>query len=177
MAWVNAPEIVYHGTIEPFANDIRQAIDLAKCKPINDFGLGFYVTTHLTQAQEMANLRYRRASQLAYRRQGFTLSLPAPVAAAVVQFTIDRVSVAALNTLVFVRPTADWKDFVMYCRSNGRNHYPGGAFYDVVYGPVSLFGGEAKPDSDQISLHSLAAISVLTTRGVMVGGPYLPEGN
>jgi hypothetical protein len=172
MAWTNAPAVVYHGTIQPSANDIRVAIDLTKCKPVNDFGQGFYVTTHLDQAKQMANIRYRRSHALTYARHRPGLS-PSPGAAAVVEFTIDRLAVGSLDTLAFVRPTSDWREFVAYCRSYGRNHFPGGSFYDIVYGPISLIGGEAKPDSDQISFHTSHAIGMLATRRIMLGAPYL----
>jgi hypothetical protein len=170
MAWTNGPATVYHGTTQTAAYDIQASIDLAKCKPINDFGLGFYVTTHLNQAKERANSRYVLSHAKTYAKHGSPLS-PNPVAAAVVEFTLDRLAIASLDALVFVRPTPDWKDFVAYCRSGGRNHFPSGSFYDVVYGPVSVIGGEVKPDSDQISFHSLAAIRVLTTRRIMLGNP------
>lgn len=170
MVWTNAPAVVYHGTIQPFANDIQRGVDLSKCRPINDFGLGFYVTTHLDQAKERASIQYRLAHGRTYRKHGIPLS-PSPGAAAVVEFTIDRLGLGALNTLTFVRPNQDWRDFIAYCRSHGRNHIPSGSFYDVVYGPISLIRGEPKPDSDQISFHSAAAIGVLATRRVMLASP------
>jgi hypothetical protein len=168
MAWTNSPLIVYHGTVQPSADDIlRNGISLSKCKAINDFGLGFYVTTSLEQAKQRAKITYRKASFPARRA---ALS-PSPGTAAVIEFSMDRRSLASLDALVFVLPNRDWRDFIAYCRSNGRNHFPNGSFYDVVYGPVSLIGGEAKPDSDQISLHSVSAIQVLATRRQMLGNP------
>src|ERR1700733_8812907 len=120
MAWTNSAVIAYHGTIQPSANNIQTGIDLSKCKPINDFGLGFYVTTHLDQAKQMANIRYKQTHALTFRRHGFPLS-PSPGAGAVVEFTVDRLALGALDIMVFVRPNDDWREFIAYCRSRGRN--------------------------------------------------------
>jgi hypothetical protein len=170
MAWTNAPTVVYHGTIEPSAFDIASTgIDIRKCKPINDFGLGFYVTTSLDQAKEKANMRYRTTHLLSLRRHHFPLS-PSPGSATVLSFIVDRLALGRLNSLVFIRPDADWADFISHCRSNGRNHYPSGPFYDVVYGPVSLTRG-VKPDSDQISFHTPSAIAALVPHRAMLGNP------
>lgn len=63
MPWATRVLTVYHGTVGPYADDIRDnGIQLAKCSAESDFGRGFYTTRILTQAIEFANERYRQGS-------------------------------------------------------------------------------------------------------------------
>ena len=79
---------------------------------------------------------------------------------------------AVLDHMAFVRedfsPNSDYWQLVTHCRS-GNDHAragaPGTGYYDVVYGPVSLFPQFLViADADQISFHTEHALTVLTTR-------------
>ena len=135
--WANDPLKVYHGCDDVSAVRIAPAggghgIALASGSPATDFGQGFYTTTNVHQAEQWANRRFRVA-----RSRGATC-------AAVVEVTIDRDGLAGLEHMAFVRgdgaPDSDYWRLVAHCRS-GTDHGRIGnkAFYDVVYGPVSLF--------------------------------------
>jgi hypothetical protein len=65
-----------------------------------------------------------------------------------------------LETLAFVQPTPDWRDFVTYCRRTGRSHRPNDQYYQAVYGPVMSARG-AIPGHDQLSFHDDYSVSLL----------------
>jgi hypothetical protein len=76
MPWGSRALTLYHGTVRPYADDIRQnGIQLAKCGPKSDFGQGFYTTRILEQAMEFANERYR---QIAVDHAQFASNFPDP---------------------------------------------------------------------------------------------------
>jgi hypothetical protein len=61
MAWVNGPLVTYHGCDDISAAAIvTSGIDLSKCRPRTDFGVGFYTTTNRHQANNWANTRVHR---------------------------------------------------------------------------------------------------------------------
>lgn len=129
-----------------------------------DFGQGFYSTTNVHQAQQWANRRYQ-----VRRRHGVA-------SAAVVRFDIDQEAIASLDHLAFVRqdlaPNSDYWQLVAHCR-RGNDHGRVGArqFYDVVYGPVSMYPQFLViTDADQISFHTDSALGVLQGATVVSQG-------
>ena len=159
--WVNGNLKVYHGTdtqaltaygeLKPGVTIGRFAVDLSICRAATDFGRCFYTTTSLHQAKEWANARIRRVAISA--GSGLNVGL-------VLQFDLNRDWLATLETLVFVRATQDFWDFVAHCRAglavHNRSlprspHDP----YDVVYGLVTIWPSRLLiQDCDQISFHT-----------------------
>jgi hypothetical protein len=79
-----------------------------------------------------------------------------PLQATVLSFAIDRDLLAGAEILAFVMATPDYWDLVHDCRLGFAPHGRPGAkkYYDVVYGPVSLWRQElVVHDCDQISVH------------------------
>ena len=165
MAWTNGPLVLYHGTTDDAASAISKpsrtlphSINLALCKPLKDFGRGFYLTTVLRQAESWADLKFKR----------YTKSRKASCSA-VLRFEIDRDQLAPLLSLCFVTegagPNSDYWDFVHYCREEASTHLlQGDKNYDVVFGPVSLGRQQfVIKDADQVSFHTEAALKILPT--------------
>ena len=166
-SWSNGKLTVYHGTNTqalaahaPF--NVGRSLagfgaDLKCCRPVTDFGRGFYTTTWLHQAREWANARIRRLK--------LSKSLPtSPVQGLVLQFDLDRDWLASQETLVFVRELPDFWDFVTHCRAEVVGHaraHPNVA-YDVVYGLVTFWPKRLLiHDCDQISFHTPRAVGYL----------------
>jgi hypothetical protein len=166
--WSNGKLTVYHGTDtlalsaygpfqvgEPLAKFV---VDLKRCDPLTDFGLGFYTTTSLRQAREWANDRTRRKRKYATHVQALVL-----------QFDLDRNWLASQETLVFVREIADFWDFVEHCRAGLAVHARAHTnfAYDVVYGLVTLWEQRLLiEDCDQISFHTTRAVGPLNQPSV-----------
>ena len=161
MPWRNGPLILYHGTTNDAAAAIKQpsragthSIDFNLCKPLRDFGRGFYLTTVLKQAESWANHKFR---QRAKSKQ--------VVSSTVLRFEVDRDQLAPLLSLCFVTDSAgsDYWDFVQHCRKGTTTHLlQDNRNYDVVFGPVSL--GRQRfiiKDADQVSFHTEAALKIL----------------
>jgi hypothetical protein len=155
MPWGNRTLLLYHGTIEPYANAIQKQIDLAPCEPRRDFGKGFYTTRIRSQARRFAIFKYREAL---FDHQ--TKGTIEPQAAALVEMEIHLDALAALETLAFVQPTADWRSFTAYCRKTGTSHKPNNNYYRVVYGPVGSSRGALR-SLEQMSFHDDYSISLL----------------
>lgn len=160
--WKNQPLITYHGSdsgsLPPgswtVGSPVPFPVSLARCRPLVDFGQGFYTTTNQHQAEQWANTRVLRMP-------------PHPgIRAVVLAFTIDRDALAALDTLAFVRPTTDFWDFVTDCRHGFPPHarsHPSPPSYDVVYGPVTIWPQSLLlADCDQISFHTPPAVAALS---------------
>ena len=162
MAWNNGDLVVYHGTDMASLPNLQAGIRLSHCKPMTDFGQGFYTTTNLHQARQWANLRARRIRP----RQ------PTPVAL-VVEYRIARPALAALRHLAFITEGRDYFDLINYARGQGTPlHACAPAGYEVVYGPVSLWPQTMViKDCDQISFHSPAAC------GILQGPTVVQQGN
>lgn len=166
--WANGKLVVYHGTDTqslaahgPFpvgSRLVRFAASLAHCRPVTDFGLGFYTTTSLHQAREWANARVRRLP-----------AKPAQPQSLVLQFDLDRDWLAGLDSLVFVRAISDYWDFIAHCRAGLPIHarpMPR-TTYDVVYGLVTIWPSRLLiQDCDQISFHTTAAVGGLNKPSV-----------
>jgi hypothetical protein len=164
-AWSNAQLNVYHGTDDVSlggTGGVSQGtalggfvVNLALCRPLTDFGQGFYTTTSLHQAREWANARVRRV-----------LSPTQTHIAVVIQFNLGRDWLAGLDVLAFARPIVDFWNLVTDCRNGFPPHQRSGsqAAYDVVYGPVTLWPSRLLiQDCDQISFHTPAAVNALPT--------------
>jgi hypothetical protein len=126
MAWANGPLAVFHGTDSTAALSIRSGINSAHFRPRTDFGAGSYMTTVLKQAQQWANQQARRSGT---------------AASEVLEYRLSRNPIEPLAHLTFTAGSADYYDFVAYCRAGEQNHgpYPCGWPYDIVYDPVSLW--------------------------------------
>jgi len=149
--WTDQDIILFHGTLVNHVNSIIQAVDLTRCRPLRDFGRGFYTTTNRVQAERWAN----------------DLSIQSGGIPAVIQFTVERNALAQLDCLFFVRsaPNAiDFWSFVQHCRTTPGDHNRAHTgWYDIVMGPVT--GSWKKqtviPDGDQVSFHTVQATLVL----------------
>jgi len=168
MSWSNDPLVLYHGTVSAYAADIRRGIDVAKCRRRSDFARGFYTTRVLSQAVDVANERFRKMRAL-YTHNAVN---PDPVSAAVIEFAINRNNLGQLDTLAFVLPDAGWHEFVTHCRSGADGHKGKGIYYEVVYGPISIFTGEWWK-YEQLSFHSNRAARALSVQDVRIGRPRL----
>jgi len=152
--WSNQEIVVYHGTVDTFAAVILSGpIRISLGKPNTDFGPGFYTTTLQRQAQMWA-------AQISATRPG--------TSPAVIEITIKRKTLAALESLAFVRGDFDADDYwslVHHCRKGALNHgrTAPSVYYDVVYGPVAAFWNQRMivADADQISFHTAAAEAIL----------------
>ena len=165
MTWTNSSLILYHGTDHQSAKQLSKpvlpyshGIDLKLGRTDTDFGKGFYTTTNLDQAKNWAN---RRAQCLMAKKGGANLVIPA-----VVKFSADRDQLAILNTLCFVVENSnnDFWDFIKFARNGAGNHlYQSNQYYDVVYGPVSIWPQtHVIKDCDQISFHTISGIKCLS---------------
>jgi hypothetical protein len=148
-AWSNQDLVVYHGTVDTSVAAIVRGISV-RGHANTDFGPGFYTTTLQRQAQMWA-------AQISATRSGTT--------PAVIEITIQRLALAKLRSLAFVRGDFDADDYwslIHHCRTGGLNHGPLG-YYDVVYGPVAAFWNQRMiiADADQISFHTNSAEKVL----------------
>jgi hypothetical protein len=154
--WSNGPLTANHGTdsgsLSAYGSLVLHAplagfaVDIARCRPITDFGQGFYRTINDHQARQWANTRVHR------------LRGPrgAPLLAIVLSFAIDRDLLAGADILAFVVATTDYWNLVHDCRFGFAPHGRAGAkkYYDVVYRPVSLSRQELiVHNCDQISVH------------------------
>ena len=154
--WSNQDLVVYHGTVDTFAAAIVAGpIRVGLGKPNTDFGPGFYTTTLKRQAQTWA-------AQISATRFG--------TSPAVIEITINRLSLATLDTVAFVRGDFDADDYwslIHHCRKGALDHsrpLPK-QYYDVVYGPVAAFWNQRMivADADQISFHTVSAEGVLNS--------------
>jgi hypothetical protein len=104
-SWSNQDIVVYHCTVDTFAAAIVSGpILVGRGKPNTDFGPGFYTTTLRPQA-------HMWAAQISATRPGTN--------PAVIKITIDRISLARLETIAFVRGDFNADDYwslVHHCR-------------------------------------------------------------
>jgi hypothetical protein len=150
--WNDQNILLYHGTSDLWTASILRAVDLRQSRPLSDFGRGFYTTTKLHQASRWANHMARIWGG----------------SAEIIEFDVERNALAQLECLFFIRSdklAVDFWSFVQYCKTipgdHGRRYTAG--YYDIVAGPVP---GDWKKqsvirDSDQVSLHTDAAVDVL----------------
>ncbi len=81
-----------------------------------------------------------------------------------IEITINRLSLASLETVAFVRGNFDADDYwslIHHCRKGALDHgrVPSAPYYDVVYAPVAAFWNQRMiiADADQISFHTTTA--------------------
>ncbi len=162
MAWQNGPITLYHGTDDVSAVSIMAAssliphsVNLSKSNAFTDFGRGFYTTTSLHQAKNWGNLKYL---------QSLKTRCPAN-RAVVLYFDVNRNVLATLNSLCFVTEgsSSDYWDFVKHCRNAVGSHlFQGTNYYDIVFGPVSLWPQTLViKDCDQVGFHTNASLQAL----------------
>lgn len=179
MGWNNQKLVLYHGSntsmIAAASVDHGRPlpgfqINVAQSSRPTDFGRGFYATTNRRQACEWANEGVRRLSGI-------------PATALVLAFEVDRDALAALDTLIFVTPTDDYFDFVEHCRlrpgqlQHRRGSAAAKAYYDVVFGPVSLgFQRLVIHNCDQVSFHNQKSAGALLANPVVIDYAYAPSG-
>lgn len=161
MTWTDIDLRLYHGTVDTHVPSVLAGIvlNLPIIRLGSDFGPGFYTTTSEHQA----------------RKWGVTLSLQNRYrgsSPAVVFFEILRDAISRLETLWFVRgdPSDDaYWSLVQHFRSvpRGNDHCRTGSsrWYDAVVGPVaqSWKTRQAIRDSDQVSFHTVRAVSLLNS--------------
>lgn len=161
--WTNQEILLYHGTLAKYADDIKQnGVSPPSANPLAstdvDFGVGFYTTTLLRQAEAWAWVKVAAPP---------TGVPPHP---GVVEFTVSRDDLAPLDCLWFVRGEFDAEDFwslVFHCRGGGAAHgrpaSTKNGWYDVVVGPVAAFWRQrvASQGYDQVSFHTKDAVRVL----------------
>jgi hypothetical protein len=148
--WTNQALVVYHGTVLAHTASVLDGIDLTRCDNDSDFGRGFYTTTNLKQARIFAKISQKLNGGKA----------------AVVSFRVDRDALAALDSLWFVRCTADAEDFwriIESCRRFGTTNRARDKWYDIAVGPVarSYQVRSAWDGYDQISFHTDKAVGIL----------------
>ena len=166
VVWSNAPARVYHGTTLTAAKEIRDyGPDPTRGSAVADFGLGFYVTTSLHQAQQWANQKVRKDPRGTH-------------VAALVSFYMDRDLAGSFKDhLSFVIADKDFHDFVLYNRLLGVNHGPSRSRpYDVIYGPVAAYPQTIiYTDCDQICFSAGSkAISSLGSSSVSASSSLFP---
>jgi hypothetical protein len=152
--WNNSPLKLFHGTDERSIESLLgTGIDLQFSRDELDFGRGFYVTTSLAQAMSWAE------QKVDYKQESGGL-------ARVMEFAVSRDYLAELESLWFVRGTAeavDFWSFVTHCRSSERFHGRDN-WYDIVIGPVTRNFRKRtllEAESDQISFHTDRALKLL----------------
>jgi len=145
--WSDQPLALYHGTTSTSAASILSSgIRLGYSRPRFDFGKGFYTTTSREQAESWAV-------------QKAEVSQSEPM---LLTFRVERIQIARLSCLCFVRfsPAAvDFWSFVQSCRFGKDTHW-----YDIVMGPVVKTYRKqltVLEDSDQLSFHTETALSLL----------------
>ena len=162
--------LLYHGS-----NILIENIDLTKCRNFKDFGRGFYLTTLLSQAKQMAirtSARFGGSSK-------------------VTAFEFDENAMQSLNIKVFEGVSDDCAEMILNNRdmnfkdlSNPLSNHDNK--YDMVVGPVanddisrifSLYVNgiirldqlrnelEYKKLNNQYSFHTTKAISYLKNKG------------
>src|SRR5687767_7918377 len=98
--WENQDLVLYHGTLKRFAEAIIQnGIDLSKSQAKRDFGLGFYTTTILYQAEDWA-------WQALHGKNALADDVPA-----VLRYQVQRESLAKLESLWFIDAQRSNEDF------------------------------------------------------------------
>jgi hypothetical protein len=153
--WSNQDLVVYHGTVDTFAATIASGkIVVSKGKPHTDFAPGSYTTTPKRQASMWG-------AQISASRPG--------TAPAVIELTINRVPLAGLDTLAFVRGDFDAEDFwsfIHHCRKGALDQGRSSpCYYDVVYCQFAAFWNQRMivANADQISFHTTRAEKVLNS--------------
>ncbi|MCQ2311465.1 MAG: DUF3990 domain-containing protein [Paludibacteraceae bacterium] len=126
---------LYHGS-----DVLIEKIDLTQGRINKDFGQGFYLTTLLEQAKEMAK---RRARQ----------SIGAQSVVTTFLFDDSCLNSGDLNVKIFPQVSAEWAQFILNNRHATRNGYKHD--YDIVIGPIADDGVV-----QQLDLYELGMITM-----------------
>ena len=126
---------LYHGS-----DVLIEKIDLSQGRINKDFGRGFYLTTLLEQAKEMAK---RRARQ----------SIGAQSVVTAFLFDDSCLSSGDLNVKIFPQVSAEWAQFILNNRHATRNGYKHD--FDIVIGPIADDGVV-----QQLDLYELGMITM-----------------
>ena len=105
--------LLYHGS-----NVTVEVSRLMPVKRLLDFGIGFYLTSSLAQAQKWA------ASRVVLRKEGTAI---------VSVFDFDEVNLNGLSVLRFNEPNRGWLRYVV----SNRTEWQSNNDYDIVIGPVA----------------------------------------
>ena len=98
-------------------------IDLSRCRPNKDFGLGFYLSPDKTAAEKMAHRTVKRFGGSPY----------------VMTYDFNDAALERFTLRRFEKPTVEWAMFVMANRRgviDAREHNLDNKF-DVVVGPIA----------------------------------------
>ena len=161
--WTNQDISLYHGTLAQYADlIILNGVLPPSANPSSrtdvDFGVGFYTTTLMRQAEAWAHVKVAAAL------------VGVPPNPGVVEFTVRREGLALLDCVWFVGGEFDAEDFwslVFHCRGGGSAHSRPAStkngWYDVVVGPVASFWRQrvSLQGYDQVSFHTDDAVRVL----------------
>lgn len=171
----------YHGTIETHAYEIKEDIDLEKCRYSTDFGKGFYMTTNIDQAKYWA----RKKSEIQKKFHNIH------VQPAIVIVELETVALKTFlkdgNGKLFKEPNDEWANFVYECRKNGESEkllhdytFVAGPLadgkvqkillaYEQEYISKQRLKYELQPHTehnDQISLHNEVGLSAIINKEV-----------
>lgn len=125
---IGKDKLYYHGTTRRDGEDIvTNGIDIRKCSYHTDFGKGFYITSHLAEAEKRAI----RKSQ-----DHIGLYIIEEIKPVVVSFELEMKMSRVLNGLVFEEPSLEWAKFILENRKKRlqktRSHN-----FDFVTGPMA----------------------------------------
>lgn len=186
--------LLYHGTIDKYADDILQnGVLLRKSKPSLDFGPGFYTTPDKNFAITTAKRRMKRYNLFRKNKEDH-------VGWRVLEFECNEECLSVLNEKSFIEANDTWARFILANRctnsdvhatfDNNIDHR-----YDIVRGPTSdgtnaaltpiikaIDLGELKIEdvdyaafapskhgswNDQFSFHTVKSLSCIRLRGVL----------
>lgn len=151
---------------------LKTGISHTAGRPDVDFGLGFYMTTLLRQAEDWAYLKHKGHSLF---NRGLL-----DYQSVVLWMSVPRSELSKLDSMCFARGdyhAEGFWSFVQHCRSStratvskaaivhhhARDNSSNATWYDLVCGPVAAFWQQrsAMLDTDQYSFHSQRAVDVL----------------
>ena len=134
--------ILYHGTLDTYANDIlKNGISLKKSKPFLDFGPGFYTTPNIDFARNTAKFRAKRYNLFnRNHKMGWKI----------VEIVCDDDEFYKINLKYFNSPNMEWGMFVLANRCENEevhNAYDNNIMrtYDIVSGPTADGTGTLAP--------------------------------
>lgn len=109
---------LYHGS-----NMAITDIDLSRCRPNKDFGLGFYLSPDKTAAEKMAHRTVKRFGGSPY----------------VMTYDFNDADLERFTLRRFEKPTVEWAMFVMANRRGviGAQEHNLDNKFDIVIGPIA----------------------------------------
>ena len=134
--------ILYHGTIDKYADDIKaNGINLKKSKHCLDFGPGFYTTEDYQFAENTAKFRMKRYNSFHPNEE---------VRGRVVKIVCDEEKFKNFNSKNFDIPDAAWGKFIIANRCVNKDIHCAydnnvDMRYDIVSGPTADGNGILTP--------------------------------